>query len=233
MAFCTNCGQELEQDAKFCAECGKATNKNNQTNEQRKTIYDGKIHKCPNCGEVLSSFVVQCPACGYEIRDAVVSNAVSELALKLEHIGNERPNKKVSLNPFKVMSNNIGANSISEQKVSLIRNFSIPNTKEDIMEFMILASSNIDMKLYGFGNQGVLTASQRELSDAWLAKFEQAYQKAKILLKGEEFQNIHNIYTQTNKKLKLEKLKVPLSIICPFIFCFFIIVFCLIMAQFE
>ena len=137
------------------------------------------------------------------------------------------------LNPLKTISNGIGTNKTSEQKVSLIRSFSIPNTKEDIIEFMILASSNIDLKLYGFGNQGILTASQREISDAWLAKFEQAYEKAKLVLTGEDFQNAQNMYNKTHKKLKFEKLKVPISIILPFVFLALIVGFCLLMAQFE
>lgn len=39
--------------------------------------------------------------------------------------------------------------SIDEQKIDLIRNFSIPNTKEDVLEFIVLAAANIDLKVYG------------------------------------------------------------------------------------
>ena len=56
MAFCINCGQELAEGAKFCANCGKAVTGENTTS-QRKTVYEGNLHKCPNCGEVLNSFV--------------------------------------------------------------------------------------------------------------------------------------------------------------------------------
>lgn len=53
-----------------------------------------------------------------------------------------------------------------EQKDDLIRNFYIPNTKEDICEFFILAVSNIK--------------AEDDCADAWLAKLEQAYQKARL-----------------------------------------------------
>ena len=53
MAFCINCGQELTEDAKFCANCGQAVG-NNSSTSQRKTVYDGELHKCPNCGELFS-----------------------------------------------------------------------------------------------------------------------------------------------------------------------------------
>ena len=84
MPFCTNCGQELDDEAKFCVKCGTTINKNK--NAQRETVYDGKIHKCPNCGERLDSFVVVCPACGYELRSTKVSNSVKEFTSKLNEI---------------------------------------------------------------------------------------------------------------------------------------------------
>ena len=144
MAFCINCGQELMAGAKFCANCGKAVGTSqNEAKEQRKTVYDGELHKCPNCGERLDSFVTACPACGYELRGAKVTSVVNELAQKLERT------KSV------------------EQKIDLIRNFHIPNTKEDIYEFFILATSNMSADGYDV--------------KAWYAKLEQAYQKANIL----------------------------------------------------
>ena len=35
-----------------------------------------------------------------------------------------------------------------EQEISLIKSFPIPNTKEDLYEFLILSQSNIDMEVY-------------------------------------------------------------------------------------
>ena len=68
MAFCMNCGQELPDGAKFCSSCGSAIGTVTEETNERKVTYDGKLHKCPNCGEILNSFVANCPACGYELR---------------------------------------------------------------------------------------------------------------------------------------------------------------------
>lgn len=62
MAFCMNCGTELEKDAHFCSECGAKVPQIVKDNE-RNIIYEGNIYKCPNCGEVLKSFVANCPQC--------------------------------------------------------------------------------------------------------------------------------------------------------------------------
>lgn len=82
MAFCMNCGQELPNGAKFCAGCGTATGEVGAETSQRKIAYDGELHKCPNCGEIVDAFVSKCSACGYELRDAKNSNAVREFAEK-------------------------------------------------------------------------------------------------------------------------------------------------------
>lgn len=169
MAFCINCGQELAEGAKFCAGCGTAVNDNNSTT-QRKTTYDGEIHKCANCGEILGAFVSVCPSCSYELRGAQSAGSIKDFSTKIEQVASD------------------------EQKVTLIRNFPISNTKEDIFEFMILASSNIT----GEYNDSVF--------NAWLAKFEQCYQKAKLSFESDsDFAKIQSLYEQTTKQVSKER----------------------------
>ena len=81
----------------------------------------------------------------------------------------------------------------AEQRIELIKNFYIPNTKEDIFEFFILASSNV--------------AVGGDDEEAWLTKLEQTYLKAKLTLgNGEEYLHINELYTKINKQLKRNKL---------------------------
>ena len=146
MSFCVNCGNKLTEGAKFCTNCGATvTPFKRESQTQRTTVYDGEIHKCPNCGELLDAFTSRCPACGYELRGAKAAGSVQQFYFDINH-----------------------ATSV-EQKTTLIRNFPIPNTKEDIMEFMILAASNFNADSY-ISEQG----QEKELSEAWLAKFEQS-----------------------------------------------------------
>lgn len=177
MPFCSNCGHKLENNAKFCSGCGKHCNNASTDNQnQRKTVFDGDIHKCPQCGEVLSSFVTICPSCGYELRGTTTTSAVKEFASKFDNVTTEY------------------------QKASVIRTFPIPNTKEDIFEFMILVSSNIDEH------------PNKELFDAWIAKFEQCYDKARLSFKQDsDFIKFQSIYDRTLREIRRIKRKAPLK----------------------
>lgn len=176
MAFCINCGQELAEGAKFCAGCGKAVEDNNSSVE-RKAVYDGVIHKCPNCGGVLSTFDIICSSCGHELRYSENQVAVKELAERLIHATSE------------------------EQRIIIIKNFPIPNTKEDIFEFMLLASSNFDTSYYSTHLQ------EEDISDAWLTKIEQCYSKAKLSFGTlSDFEKIEKIYFKIKAECE-EKIK--------------------------
>ena len=214
MAFCINCGQQLPEGAKFCAGCGKAISDNNSTT-QRKTVYDGEIYKCPNCGDILDAYESVCETCGYERRGAKATGSVRELQLKLEELYAKKPPRKSHTIFTQALSGGQISNA-DEEIVGLIKNFSIPNNKEDIMEFIILASSNIDMKVYGVNSQQyqTLNPAQREISDAWLAKYEQAYQKAQLVLGGtQDFLNIQSIYDQKMREIQKRKRQLPLLVI--------------------
>lgn len=214
MAYCMNCGQQLPEGAKFCSSCGTATGEVKTETAQRKTVYDGELHKCPNCGELINAFVTICPACNYELRGAKASSIVKEFADKLEQIERTRETQKSHSFIGMLYGSDGQLNKTDEQKISLIRSFSIPNTKEDIFEFMILAASNIDLKLYGLGDMGVITASQRAVSDAWLAKFEQAYEKASFAFStSSDFLSIKDIHDKKIKQLKRKKWEILMLIL--------------------
>jgi len=188
--YCTNCGEKITAESKFCNNCGTPTgNTQEQKDEdvqpppmsaqddepeqeqkdepitERQTVYEGKLYKCPNCGEVLKSFVTNCPVCGHEIRGVKTSSPVETLAKKVEQ-----------------------ASSLDE-RIELIANFYIPNTKEDIYDFFILAVSNLEDKWY-------------DTDDAWRAKLEQAYHKARLSFgKTEEFEYLEKLYLKTRKEV--------------------------------
>lgn len=186
MAYCTNCGQQLPEDAKYCSNCGTAAGKVKATAAQRKTVYDGELHKCPNCGEVLKSFEVVCSSCGCELRDIYAPSSVRAFAEKME-----------------VLQQN-GSLTDKDIIINHIRTFPVPNTKEDLFEFIILAGVNIRENRY----DDDLPKYKQEISDAWKAKFEQAYRKAKIAFKDDtSFREIEDLYREKMGEQKQAKRK--------------------------
>lgn len=166
--YCKYCGKQIEDDAIFCPFCGSKLSEKAADDSKRKVVFDGEIHKCPNCGETLKAFETVCPSCGYELRGSKGGrNRVEELSEKLEKA------------------------TTSAQRYELINSFYIPNTKEDICEFFILAVS---------------TSDDSYCNEAWNNKLEQAYIKAKLSFGNtDEFAYIHSLYKKAIKVKKSSK----------------------------
>ncbi|MBR2441790.1 MAG: zinc ribbon domain-containing protein [Clostridia bacterium] len=209
MAFCSNCGQKLVDGAKFCSGCGVAVRQVAQAvvdtpkvehqapnkEEQRKSFFDGEIHKCPSCGEVLNSFTGNCPSCGYELRGAKAVSSVQELANKLQEIESKR-GKETWSDILKQKFFQRGRISwVDQEKVTLIKNFPVPNTKEDILEFIAMASAQKRAFKDGRGNEIL------EIYDAWDMKMEQAFEKA-VLLYSDDLSYLERLKLFLDRKHK-------------------------------
>lgn len=163
MAYCDKCGSKLVDGAAFCSKCGAPVTRSGGDGGGRRTeCYDGVVHKCPSCGEQLDAFVSRCPVCGFELRNVSAASTVNDLAMKLERVKS------------------------LEQRNELIKTFYIPNTREDIYEFFILATSNIEA-----GGESV---------DAWYAKLDQAYKKAELVFgESDELKRLRKLYDSTGR----------------------------------
>lgn len=210
--FCSFCGTKLDPGARFCKSCGKPVevvcksvseevdsnafeneNFSQEAITKRKIVYEGSLHKCPNCGEVLNSFIITCPSCGYELRSVNPNNALKELSAKLEAIDIQSDDSFKKL--LKKHSKSTELTEKEKQKIALIRNFPIPNTKEDLYEFLIMAVSNIDTEHIEGWNSSEQSEGEKALSEAWKAKYEQAYHKANISFgNSQEFQELNKTY---------------------------------------
>lgn len=198
MAYCSACGYQLENGAQFCSRCGKAVGVVDNTKAD-----DERIH-CPCCGRALSTIEATCP-CGYEIQGKKASYTIQEFLRKLDEI---EQNKTPKLREFaRYMNNSVSVKA--ERKAEFINNFAVPNTKEDIIEFLLLALPNIDKEILQKRIWIGASASQTEfksrkiVAQAWLAKFEQVYQKARIAFGNDVgFRKIQEIYDAKQQELR-------------------------------
>lgn len=178
MAFCSNCGEQISDKSKFCSECG-SKNIGISSLENRQQEYTGKIFKCPSCGENLKSFLMVCPSCGYELRGSKATETLKMFEIRYSQL--RKP----------------------QEKIDYIKTFAIPNTKEDVLEFMILASANIDPDVFENDKDNNIDA---RVSNAWISKMEQAYQKSQLLFEDTlEFTKIQKLYIRQQKAVSVAK----------------------------
>lgn len=195
MKKCINCGTSLSDGDLFCSHCGKK-----QSSTERKSNQT----KCPNCGELIDSFKAYCPACGYELRNTESSESVKDFFSKVENIENNRSFKKPKF--LSNITKSMGLDSSDDKLITLIQSYSIPNNKEDILEFFILASSNVIPSSYGVDKNNL---SMKNRSDAWLSKLEQAKIKADIMFNHDdaEYLQICEIYKKVQDDIRISKIK--------------------------
>lgn len=90
MTFCSNCGNQMADDAKYCAHCGSRTLYENESRDKqenyftRSNEYAGNLIKCPACGTELPSLTAICPACGHEVNSVKVSDSLQSFIAKID-----------------------------------------------------------------------------------------------------------------------------------------------------
>ena len=224
--FCSNCGTKLNEGAKFCHGCGTAVGTVTPSAppappvveqsiqpkpQERQQEYIGKILKCPHCGSPITERTVICPDCGIEITGRQAVSSVKSFKEQLMAIESER------IGGFggAILSASIMVDPADKKKLTLIQNFPIPNSIDDILEFMMLSIANIDIGLskntaLNKWNKTVSSMEssssiKRSISNAWVSKMQQAYQKAEILFPNDPaFNGIQKLYFDKMKELKIK-----------------------------
>lgn len=184
MAYCSHCGTKLDDSAKFCSGCGTpVVGTAASSADARKTHYDGELFKCPSCGALWNSLDTKCSHCGYEKRGA---KAVATAKEFYEEIA------AIEANPYTTEAEK------QEKILSKVRYFPIPNTKEDLFEFISMARARMNRSFYG----SEFTEGEKELAGAWAAKYEELYLKAKMSYgSSTEFAELEKIYVSDKKEI--------------------------------
>lgn len=229
MAYCTNCGTKLVDGDVFCGNCGKRIEAATApfepvfpqapatpqapvppqapekpaipTEESAPPVKEqkskSKIERCPACGEIVDKNAIICPSCGYAIRD-VADGSIALLSQKLDLIESKRPQKRKK-------DENGTISATDERKISLIRSWPIPNSKDDLIEFAAMASGNcIAPPKLGVDR----IAAEDALAEAWHSKFDQAYAKAEHLFgDSNEFALLVDLKADIQKRTVVSRLR--------------------------
>lgn len=140
----------------------------------------GDVRKCPRCGAIVESFTTRCPDCSFEFTNVGANSSVKAFFEKMEQI--EASRKDSGSGVFSLFASAIGLDKAIRQKSTLIANFPVPTSKEDILEFLSLAVPQA--KKGGFFEQE--TPEQSQLRPIWKQKCEQIIMKARFSIKDDK-----------------------------------------------
>lgn len=182
--FCTKCGKQNADDANYCSGCGANIVLNEQVPQASQK--HGDIKKCPSCGAMVTAFATKCSDCGHEFSGIKASNSITKLFEMLDKVALTPDTSGVFSKFVKKLSGSSTDSDIERRKKEIITNFPIPNTKEDILEFLAIAIPNAK-KRGNFFTSGAFNTPANEANrihnafvPVWHSKCEQVILKAKL-----------------------------------------------------
>lgn len=217
MGFCGKCGFKLDGGIAFCPKCGASTGASHASKARaEEPRQKAEANRCPQCGEPLPAFTLRCPTCGFEPREKKPLSSISDLSRRLDEIEADRPKYKVYKKKKDQHEANLVVSPVDQRKVTLIQSFPIPSSKEDLVEFVLLSSTNVNPK--AFAETANASASERALSRAWYSKMCQAYEKSQLVLKDDpDFASLRTRCEATIKAVEKNEKKTDgrlVAIIC-------------------
>lgn len=135
---------------------------------------------CPRCGASVQSMQLTCPECGFEFNNKEANASAREL-MKL-------------LNSAKD----------NEKKIEIISNYPIPNTRENLAEFVALCIGNCQISFTDLFGE-FLGVDKADICIAWRKLSQQVVTKANLMLKDDP-----SIMEQVKKLEKISSKKIPL-----------------------
>lgn len=124
-----------------------------KTDQQVKSNKYGDVKKCPSCGAITETLSLKCNDCGYEYRNTENSQTSLKLNKALENIDKE------------------------EKRARIIKDFPVPNNKEDLFEILALATSHLN-KPSEYFDENNYTSEET----VWYLKSKQTIEKLKLLI---------------------------------------------------
>jgi len=141
----------------------------------------GNIKTCPACGSNIKSMKLTCEDCGHEFANIEANKSITNLLNRINSLHKE-PNEKENL--------------FNQRKAEVINNTAIPNSKEDLIEFLTICSSQSGVAFTKRGYSKVLSA--------WSRKGFEALNKGKLLFKDDS--SNMKLILEFEKKLKTARL---------------------------
>ena len=130
----------------------------------------GSINKCPSCGAPLAAFAAKCELCDHELVNVEASRTISSLVESLAQIDRDIDGRNEGLG----LVEKARQKAIIEKRGQVIRDFAIPNSREDLQNLLYYMQPKI------------LDAVKPDPNAAeWRAKYIEVLGRAKRAYKGD------------------------------------------------
>jgi hypothetical protein len=151
-----------------------------------RTVKDkqGDVKICPSCGASVRALQLTCDYCKHEFRNVNASSAMRVLSEQLAGAA-ERIRRSKTVDPQRISIWNehlfapaTVAQEINRAQAAIISSFPVPNTREDLLEFMVIASAEAKKKPNR--TMGAVYDASDVLIDAWRTKLEELVSRARL-----------------------------------------------------
>ncbi len=188
----------------------------------------GDVKKCPACGAIVQSYQGVCSECGYAFENIQANLSSQKLAESIDMIikeNNEKKNKhreklREKSNYYNSQSAQLAEDIKNMDKdaenriMSLIKNYPIPNSKADLIEFI----TSLDGK-----------TSDPKFRKAYIIKLNECKEKAKLLFSNDKdiqslFSSFEERGNKKRKRIRTILTYTSVSIIILLLGCYFFII---------
>ena len=149
----------------------------------------GDINKCPACGSPVSSMTSSCADCGHDFSNIAAVSSAQKLHDELQAADKEERNREkpsaggiTGLIAGNIQDDDQMEDRIMTRKAGIISSYPIPNSKEDILEFLSMAVPEAGKK----PNWIMRMSAKGTLYKAWVSKAEQIIMKARFSMKDDK-----------------------------------------------
>lgn len=151
----------------------------------------GDVKKCPACGAMVQSFSAKCTDCGHDFSNVEANASVQKLFKMLNDVENERKEDGMSVGKaiggmFAKAYGLGGGDKVLSKKKTIISNFPIPTSKDDILEFLSLSVPMAKTQGNFLTKQNEEYKEHNEMASTWKSKCEQIIMKAKFSMKEDK-----------------------------------------------
>lgn len=171
----------------------------------------GDVRKCPACGAIVPSMAAKCPECGYEFTNVEANSSTRLLMQKIDEIQaqyaeltanvDNKDESTIRIRGYQVKR------QLNDRTAQLIQNFPIPNTREDLIEFLTLCIGNSKA-------DSIMLDGNDPVTPAWRKKLQQVIAKVKVALPNDQqAQELIEEYEGKRENSKKKGKKIAIGIV--------------------